>query len=157
MAASFSTASNMPNLPVDPDNREAQEGAVTALMIGTRAEILTLARYMQVLSAGFVASLAGRCINIHHSLLPGFRRARHCHRVREREVKLIGATAHFVTADLDEGPIIEQAVEQVDHRAPVDDLIRIRRDIEAEVLACAVRRVAERRVLLNDRRIIGFR
>ena len=145
------------HLPVDPKDRAAQEAALAALLDETGAETLVLARYMQVLSPGLVASLAGRCINIHHSFLPGFKGAKPYHRAHERGVKLIGATAHFVTADLDEGPIIEQAVERVDHRASVDDLIRIGRDIEAQVLARAVRWVAERRVLLNGTRTVVFR
>lgn len=144
-------------LPVDPDNRQAQESAVAALMIEIPAETSILARYLQVLSVGFVTSLAGCCINIHHSFLSGFKDTRPYHRAHERGVKLIGATAHFVTANLDEGPMIEQAVERVDHRASVDDLIWIERDIEAQVLARVVRRVAERRVLLNDRRAVVFR
>jgi formyltetrahydrofolate deformylase len=145
------------HLPVDPGNRAAQEAAIMALMAETGAETLVLARYMQVLSTEFAAALAGRCINIHHSFLPGFKGARPYHRAHERGVKLIGATAHFVTADLDEGPIIEQAVERVDHRASIDDLIRIGRDIEAQVLARAVSWVAERRVLLNGARTVVFR
>src|SRR3546814_8665907 len=100
-------------------------------MAATQADYLVLARYMQVLSADMTARLAARCINIHHSFLPGFKGARPYHRAHERGVKLIGATAHFVTGDLDEGPIIEQAVERVDHRASVDEMIRTGRDIAA--------------------------
>ncbi len=113
------------HLPVDDTNRDAQEAAILALMAEARADYLILARYMQVLGPRLVEGLAGRCINIHHSFLPGFKGAQPYHRAHARGVKLIGATAHFVTADLDEGPIIEQAVERVDHRASVDDLIRI--------------------------------
>ena len=142
-------------LPVAADAREAQEAAIDRLM--TDADYLVLARYMQVLSPALVERLAGRCINIHHSFLPGFKGARPYHRAHERGVKLIGATAHFVTSDLDEGPIIEQAVERVDHRASVDDLIRIGRDIEAQVLARAVSWIGERRVLLNGNRTVVFR
>ena len=112
---------------------------------------------MQVLSEDLATKLAGRCINIHHSFLPGFKGARPYHRAHERGVKLIGATAHFVTSDLDEGPIIEQAVERVDHRDSVDDLIRIGRDVEAQVLAKAVRWVAEQRVLIDGRKTVVFR
>ena len=112
---------------------------------------------MQVLSDAFSTELAGRCINIHHSFLPGFKGAKPYHRAHERGVKLIGATAHFVSPDLDEGPIIEQAVERVDHRASVEDLIRIGRDIEAQVLAKAVKWAGERRILLNGNRTVVFR
>jgi len=145
------------HLPVDDATRGAQEHAILDLMAAQGAEYLVLARYMQVLGPTLVAALPGRCINIHHSFLPGFKGARPYHRAHERGVKLIGATAHFVTADLDEGPIIEQAVERVDHRASADDLIRIGRDIEAQVLARAVAWVGERRVFLNGNRTVVFR
>ena len=121
------------------------------------ADYLILARYMQILSPELTARLAGRCINIHHSFLPSFKGARPYRKAHERGVKLIGATAHFVTSDLDEGPIIEQAVERVDHRATEADLVRIGRDIEAQVLARAVRWTAERRVFLNGARTVVFR
>ncbi len=145
------------HLPVDDATRSEQEQAILDLMAAQGAEYLVLARYMQVLGPTLVAALPGRCINIHHSFLPGFKGARPYHRAHERGVKLIGATAHFVTADLDEGPIIEQAVERVDHRASADDLIRIGRDIEAQVLARAVSWIGERRVFLNDNRTVVFR
>jgi formyltetrahydrofolate deformylase len=144
-------------LPVTADDRAAQEAAIVELMSSEGCELLVLARYMQVLSPELVHALAGRCINIHHSFLPGFKGARPYHRAHERGVKLIGATAHFVTEDLDEGPIIEQAVERVDHRASVDDLIRIGRDIEAQVLARAVAWLGERRVLRNGGKTVVFR
>jgi formyltetrahydrofolate deformylase len=144
-------------LPVDAENRAAQEDAIHDLVAANQADYLILARYMQVLSPNLVARLPGRCINIHHSFLPGFKGAKPYHRAHERGVKLIGATAHFVTGDLDEGPIIEQAVERVDHRASVDDLIRIGRDIEAQVLARAVTWLGERRVFLNGNRTVVFR
>jgi formyltetrahydrofolate deformylase len=142
-----------------PANGEkaAQEAAILDLFERTRASYLILARYMQILSPELSERLAGRCINIHHSFLPGFKGAKPYHRAHERGVKLIGATAHFVTGDLDEGPIIEQSVERVDHRASVDDMVRIGRDIEAQVLARAVQWVAARRVLLNGKRTIVFR
>lgn len=145
------------HLPVDPENRAGQEEAIVALMDETKADYLVLARYMQVLGADLVERLRGRCVNIHHSFLPGFKGAKPYHRAHDRGVKLIGATAHFVTADLDEGPIIEQAVERVDHRASVDDMIRIGRDIEAQVLARAVAWLGERRVFLNGERTVIFR
>ena len=145
------------HLPVNGDNRAEQEREVLGLMKALNCELLVLARYMQVLSPALLQELAGRCVNIHHSFLPGFKGARPYHRAHERGVKLIGATAHFVTEDLDEGPIIEQAVERVDHRASVDDLIRIGRDIEAQVLARAVTWLGERRVLLNGSKTVVFR
>ena len=144
-------------LPVSDANRAEQELAILDVMARGGAEYLVLARYMQVLSQDLSAKLAGRCINIHHSFLPGFKGAKPYHRAHERGVKLIGATAHFVTSDLDEGPIIEQAVERVDHRDSVDDLIRIGRDVEAQVLAKAVRWVAEQRVLIDGRKTVVFR
>jgi formyltetrahydrofolate deformylase len=145
------------HLPVSDANRASQEAAILDVMAQAGAEYLVLARYMQVLSSDVSAKLAGRCINIHHSFLPGFKGAKPYHRAQERGVKLIGATAHFVTGDLDEGPIIEQAVERVDHRDSVDDLIRTGRDIEAQVLAKAVRWVAEQRVLIDGRKTVVFR
>jgi formyltetrahydrofolate deformylase len=144
------------HLPVAPDTRAAQEQQMLDLFAQSRADYLVLARYMQILSPTLIGALEGRCINIHHSFLPSFKGARPYDRAHERGVKLIGATAHFVTGDLDEGPIIEQAVERVDHRATAKDLARIGRDIEAQVLARAVHWVAERRVLLNGRRTVVF-
>ncbi len=145
------------HLPVDPDTKSAQEAQLLALFESGGADYLILARYMQVLSADLAERLSGRCINIHHSFLPSFKGARPYRRAHERGVKLIGATAHFVTGDLDEGPIIEQDVERVDHRAAEQELIRIGRDIEARVLARAVRWTAERRVFLNGVRTVVFR
>ncbi|MFA9201781.1 MAG: formyltetrahydrofolate deformylase, partial [Cypionkella sp.] len=145
------------HLPVDPASREAQEAAILRLFEGSGADYLVLARYMQILSADLVERLDGRCINIHHSFLPSFKGARPYLRAHERGVKLIGATAHFVTRDLDEGPIIEQDVERVDHRSTEQDLIRMGRDIEARVLARSVHWVAERRVFLNGVRTVVFR
>ncbi len=142
-------------LPANGD-KPAQEAALLDLVERTQAEYLILARYMQILSADLVDRLAGRAVNIHHSFLPGFKGARPYHRAHERGVKLIGATAHFVTGDLDEGPIIEQAVERVDHRASAEDMVRIGRDIEARVLARAVGWLADRRVLLNGAKTVVF-
>lgn len=144
------------HLPVRDANRAEQEAAILALMAEAEADYLVLARYMQVLSPALTEALAGRCINIHHSFLPGFKGAQPYHRAHARGVKLIGATAHFVTSDLDEGPILEQAVERVDHRATVEDLIRIGRDIEAQVLARAVHAVGEHRVFLNQGKTVVF-
>ena len=143
-------------LPPNGD-KQTQEAALLEIFDRTRSDYLILARYMQVLSEDMVARVEGRCVNIHHSFLPGFKGARPYHRAHERGVKLIGATAHFVTADLDEGPIIEQAVERVDHRATPEDMVRIGRDIEAQVLARAVGWLADRRVLLNGGKTIVFR
>jgi len=143
-------------LPPNGD-KAAQEAALLDIFDRTRSDYLVLARYMQVLSEELAGKLIGRCINIHHSFLPGFKGARPYHRAHERGVKLIGATAHFVTADLDEGPIIEQAVERIDHRATAEDMVRIGRDIETQVLARAVRWIADRRVLLNGCKTVIFR
>lgn len=140
-----------------PADKAAQEAAILTQYETLGAEYLVLARYMQILSPALADRLAGHCINIHHSFLPSFKGARPYHCAHERGVKLIGATAHFVTSDLDEGPIIEQAVERIDHRASVDDMIRIGRDIEAQVLARAVQWVGARRVFLNGIRTIVFR
>ena len=125
-------------------------------MAESGAELLVLARYMQVLTPAMAARLAGRCINIHHAFLPGFKGARPYHQAHARGVKIIGATAHYVTPDLDEGPIIEQSVERVGHAQTPDDLIAIGRDIECTVLARAVRWHAERRVLLNGAKTVVF-
>ena len=145
------------HLPVTPDTKAAQEAAFAELVASSRADIVVLARYMQILSPELARHLSGRCINIHHSFLPSFKGAKPYHRAHARGVKLIGATAHYVTSDLDEGPIIEQAVERVDHRDTADDLVRIGRDIEAQVLARAVKWQAERRILLNGAKTVVFR
>jgi formyltetrahydrofolate deformylase len=144
------------HLPVTATMRDTQERAIEAVMKDTASDYLVLARYMQVLSTDFADRLNGRCINIHHSFLPGFKGAKPYHRAHARGVKLIGATAHYVTADLDEGPIIEQAVERIDHRATVDGMIAIGRDIEAQVLARAVNAIGERRVFLNGSKTVVF-
>ena len=115
-----------------------------------------LARYMQILSDEMTAELAGRCINIHHSFLPGFRGAKPYHQAHERGVKLIGATAHYVTAALDEGPIIEQDVERISHADSPEDLVRKGRDIERRVLARAVRYHLDDRVILNGAKTVVF-
>jgi len=116
-----------------------------------------LARYMQIFSDDQARHFEGRCINIHHSFLPGFKGARPYHQAHERGVKIIGATAHFVTADLDEGPIIHQDVERITHADSAEDLVRKGRDIERRVLAEAVRLFVEERVLLNGQRTVVFR
>lgn len=142
--------------PVTKETKATQEARLRAVIESTRAELVVLARYMQVLSNDFSAYLSGRCINIHHSFLPGFKGARPYHQAFERGVKLIGATAHYVTADLDEGPIIEQDVERITHADMPDSLIRRGRDIERRVLARAVRYHLESRVLLNGHKTVVF-
>lgn len=143
-------------LPVTKDTKLEQEAEIWRLVQSTGAELVVLARYMQVLSDGLVAKLANRCINIHHSFLPGFKGARPYHQAHERGVKLIGATSHFVTSDLDEGPIIEQDVERISHRDTPEDLVRKGRDIERRVLARAVRYMIEDRVIPNGRKAVVF-
>ncbi|MCR5879310.1 formyltetrahydrofolate deformylase [Phenylobacterium sp. J367] len=144
------------HLPVTPDTKAKQEAQIWGLVQETGADLVILARYMQVLSDDLAGKLAGRCINIHHSFLPGFKGAKPYHQAHARGVKLIGATAHFVTADLDEGPIIEQDVERISHRDTPNALIRKGRDIERRVLARAVRWFLEDRVLLNGRKTVVF-
>ncbi|MFP5449651.1 MAG: formyltetrahydrofolate deformylase [Alphaproteobacteria bacterium] len=144
------------HLPVNRETKLEQEAAVWSLVQSTGAELVVLARYMQILSDGLAAKLEGRCINIHHSFLPGFKGARPYHQAHARGVKVIGATAHYVTADLDEGPIIEQDVERISHRDTPAALIRKGRDIERRVLARAVRWHLEDRVLLNGAKTVVF-
>ena len=144
------------HLPVTRLTKMEQEAQVWSVIRDAEADLVVLARYMQILSDGLSAKLAGRCINIHHSFLPGFKGARAYHQAHERGVKLIGATAHYVTSDLDEGPIIEQHVERITHRDTPDDLVRKGRDIERRVLARAIRHHLEHRVLLNGRRTVVF-
>ncbi len=123
----------------------------------TETELVILARYMQVLSDDLAGKLSGRCINIHHSFLPGFKGAKPYHQAHQRGVKLIGATAHYVTADLDEGPIIEQDVERISHADSPDDLVRQGRDIERRVLSRALRWQLDGRILVNGIRTVVFR
>ena len=144
------------HLPVIKDTRDEQEGAIWDLVGTTRTDLVVLARYMQILSDDLSAKLSGRCINIHHSFLPGFKGARPYHQAHERGVKLIGATAHYVTRDLDEGPIIDQDVERISHRDTPDDLVRKGRDIERRVLARAIRYHLDDRVILNGRKTVVF-
>ena len=144
------------HLPVRRETKFEQEAALWKLICDTDTEIVVLARYMQVLSDGLAAKLEERCINIHHSFLPGFKGARPYHQAHARGVKTIGATAHYVTGDLDEGPIIEQDVERISHRDTPDDLIRKGRDIERRVLARAVRWRLEDRVLANGKKTVVF-
>ncbi len=144
------------HLPIRKDTKMEQEQEIWRIVQETGSEIVVLARYMQILSDALAAKLAGRCINIHHSFLPGFKGAKPYHQAHVRGVKLIGATAHFVTPDLDEGPIIEQDVERISHSDSPDDLVRKGRDIERRVLARALRLRLENRVLLNGRKTVVF-
>lgn len=139
------------------EEKRAQENKILALADSYNVDLVVLARYMQILSDEMCASLAGRCINIHHSFLPSFKGARPYHQAYERGVKLIGATAHYVTADLDEGPIIEQAVERVDHTNTPEQLVAMGKDLENIVLSKAVRYHTERRILPNGRRTVVFK
>jgi len=145
------------HLPVTKETRPQQEAQIKALVEETGADLIVLARYMQILSDDLAAYLSGRCINIHHSFLPGFKGARPYHQAHARGVKLIGATAHYVTADLDEGPIIEQDVERVSHHDGPGDLVRKGRDIERRVLARAVAFHLDGRALLNGATTVVFR
>jgi formyltetrahydrofolate deformylase len=144
------------HMPVTRETKRPQEQAVLQLVDETKTDLVVLARYMQILSDEMSASLSGRCINIHHSFLPGFKGAKPYHQAHERGVKLIGATAHYVTRDLDEGPIIDQDVERISHRDTPDDLVRKGRDIERRVLARAIRYHLEDRVILNGRKTVVF-
>jgi formyltetrahydrofolate deformylase len=143
-------------LPTRKEAKREQEEKVLQLIRATDTELVVLARYMQILSDEMTAELAGRCINIHHSFLPGFRGAKPYHQAHERGVKLIGATAHYVTAALDEGPIIEQDVERISHADSPEDLVRKGRDIERRVLARAVRYHLDDRVILNGAKTVVF-
>jgi formyltetrahydrofolate deformylase len=141
----------------DPDAKRAQEQQVEALVERERVDLVVLARYMQILSREFCQVLRGRAINIHHSFLPSFKGARPYFQAHARGVKLIGATAHYVTADLDEGPIIEQDVARVDHAMSAEDLTALGRDVECVVLSRAVRWHVEHRVLMNGHKTVVFR
>ena len=144
------------HLPVSRDTKMEQETQLWNLVRETNTELVVLARYMQILSEGLSAKLSGRCINIHQSFLPGFKGANPYKQAHTRGVKLIGATAHYVTSDLDEGPIIEQDVERISHRDLPEDLVRKGRDIERRVLARAVRHHLEDRVILNGSKTVVF-
>jgi formyltetrahydrofolate deformylase len=145
------------HLPLSAETRAAQEDRLLELMAASGSELLILARYMQVLSHETSLALAGRAINIHHSFLPGFKGARPYHQAHARGVKLIGATAHYVTDDLDEGPIIEQVVERVDHAFTPERLQAAGRDMECQALARAVRYHLERRTFINGSRVVVLR
>ncbi|MFZ3219065.1 MAG: formyltetrahydrofolate deformylase [Rhodoferax sp.] len=155
LAASY----NVPfhHIPVGKDNKEQAETRQFEIIESEGAELVVLARYMQILSDDFCRKLAGRAINIHHSFLPSFKGAKPYYQAHDRGVKLIGATAHYVTADLDEGPIIEQDVARVDHSKTVEDLTTQGRDTESQVLARAVKWHSEHRVLLNGHKTVIFK
>jgi len=144
------------HLPVSEENKPQQEARLLEIVEETGTELVVLARYMQILSNDLCQQLAGRCINIHHSFLPGFKGARPYHQAFERGVKLIGATAHYVTTDLDEGPIIEQMVERVKHSHDAQHLTLVGRDIEAKTLSRAVKNHVRHRVFLNGLRTVVF-
>jgi formyltetrahydrofolate deformylase len=144
------------HLPITPATKATQEAQFTQLIAESGAELVVLARYMQVLSNDFAGSLTGRCINIHHSFLPSFKGAKPYHQAHARGVKIIGATAHYVTADLDEGPIIEQEVRRVGHDSTADDMVAIGRETEASVLSRAILWHAQHRVFLNGARTVVF-
>jgi formyltetrahydrofolate deformylase len=144
-------------LPVTPETKPAQEQQLLEVVSATNSELVILARYMQVLSDDLCRSLRGRAMNIHHSFLPGFKGAKPYHQAHARGVKLTGATAHYVTADLDEGPIIEQIVERVDHTFTPEKLAAAGRDSECRALAAAVKFHIERRVFLNGSKTVVFR
>ena len=155
LAASY----NVPfhHIPVTKDNKAQAEARQLEIIESEGAELVVLARYMQILSNELCGKLSGRAINIHHSFLPSFKGAKPYYQAHNRGVKLIGATAHYVTADLDEGPIIEQDVARVDHSKTVDDLTAIGKDTESQVLARAVKWHSEHRVLLDGHRTVIFR
>ncbi|MEO3978719.1 formyltetrahydrofolate deformylase [Streptomyces sp. CAU 1734] len=144
------------HIPVTRENKAEAEAQLLELVREENVELVVLARYMQVLSDDLCKQLSGRIINIHHSFLPSFKGAKPYHQAHARGVKLIGATAHYVTADLDEGPIIEQEVERVGHQVTPEQLVAIGRDVECQALARAVKWHAEHRILLNGRRTVVF-
>jgi formyltetrahydrofolate deformylase len=143
-------------LPIDSSNKASQEKVMLEKIAELNIDFVVLARYMQILSTEFCAALPGKIINIHHSFLPGFKGAKPYHQAHDRGVKIIGATAHFVTADLDEGPIIEQDVAHVNHTATPEQLISLGRDIERRVLSRAVRMYAEDRIFIVGHRTVVF-
>ena len=159
IAKEIANFSNIPfyYLPIDKSNKEEQELKIKNLIIQNNVEMIVLARYMQVLSEEFTNEFEGKIINIHHSFLPSFKGAKPYHQAFERGVKVIGATAHYVTSDLDEGPIIEQDTQEVDHEMMPNNLVAIGRDIESRVLYRALKAHSERRVFLNGNRTVVFK
>lgn len=144
-------------LPITPSTKTAQESRLLAVIAAEQIDLVVLARYMQVLSPEVCRALSGRAINIHHSFLPSFKGARPYHQAHSRGVKIIGATAHYVTEDLDEGPIIEQDIERVDHAMSIEDFTQVGSGVESLVLSRAVRSHVEHRILLNGKRTVVFR
>lgn len=142
--------------PISSETKPRQEAEIRRIIEDTGAELIVLARYMQILSDEMARYLSGRCINIHHSFLPGFKGAKPYHQAHARGVKMIGATSHYVTSDLDEGPIIAQDVEAISHRDTPEDLVAKGRDVERRVLSRAVRAHIEDRVILNGERTVVF-
>ena len=159
IAEEIANFSNIPfyYIPIDKSNKEVQELKIKNLIIKNQIEMIVLARYMQVLSEEFTKEFEGKIINIHHSFLPSFKGAKPYHQAFERGVKVIGATAHYVTSDLDEGPIIEQDTQEVDHEMMPNNLVAIGRDIESRVLYRALKAHSERRVFLNGNRTVVFK
>ena len=157
--AALAAGYNIPfhHLPVTPDTRAKQERQILDLIEEKQVDLVVLARYMQILSPELCEALKGRAINIHHSFLPSFKGARPYHQAHARGVKIIGATAHYVTSDLDEGPIIEQDIERVHHAMSAAAFTQVGSDIESLVLARAVRSHVEHRILLNGDRTVVFR
>ncbi len=155
MAAAYGIAFH--HLPVTPETKAQQEAKILSLVESEKIDLVVLARYMQILSADMCKALSGRAINIHHSFLPSFKGARPYHQAHARGVKIIGATAHYVTSDLDEGPIIEQDIERVDHAMSAQQLTQVGSDVESLVLARAVRSHVDHRILLNGNRTVVFR
>ena len=159
IAEEIANFSNIPfyYIPIDKSNKEEQELKIKNLINKNQIEMIVLARYMQVLSEEFTKEFEGKIINIHHSFLPSFKGAKPYHQAFERGVKVIGATAHYVTSDLDEGPIIEQDTQEVDHEMMPNNLVAIGRDIESRVLYRALKAHSERRVFLNGNRTVVFK
>lgn len=154
LAASYGVAFH--HIPVTADTKAAQETQILALLAAHHVDLIVLARYMQVLTPGLCAAMSGRIINIHHSFLPSFKGAKPYHQAYERGVKIIGATAHFVTADLDEGPIIEQRVARVDHSMDAKELVDEGSTVESQVLAAAVKWWSEKKVFINGSKTVVF-
>jgi formyltetrahydrofolate deformylase len=143
-------------IPVTPETKSGQEAKLLSIVTDARVDMVILARYMQILSDDLSAKLSGRCINVHHSFLPSFKGAKPYHQAHARGIKLIGATSHFVTSDLDEGPIIEQDVTRISHSDSADDLVRKGRDLERQVLSRALRYYLNDRVLINGNKSVVF-
>ena len=159
IAEEIANFSNIPfhYLPIEKSNKLAQEEKIKEIIYKNNVELIVLARYMQVLSEKFTNEFEGKIINIHHSFLPSFKGAKPYHQAFDRGVKVIGATAHYVTKDLDDGPIIEQDTQEVNHEMMPNDLVLMGRDIESRVLYRAIKAHSERRVFLNNNRTIVFR